>query len=183
MNPNLPPLSTPPPGLGLPKLSRQAFLIGLGVLALAMWFTDFVPLLDHFNLALHESGHLLFAILGNTMSLYGGTLMQFVFPVAVTWHFWRLQQPLSAAVGVAWGLENVQYVAFYLADARAQQLPLVGGGEHDWFNILSRWGLLHWDTRLASLLNLLSWIGMAALAWWAWSYGRPRPLRIKSKFR
>ncbi len=183
MNTPLPPLPTPPTLPTLPALSRQAFLLGLGVLALVMWFTDFVPVLDHFNLAIHESGHLLFGILGNTMSLYGGTLMQFVFPLAVTWHFLRLQQPLSAAVGVAWGLQNIQYVAFYLGDARAQQLPLVGGGEHDWFNILGRWGLLHWDTRLATLLNLLSWIGMAALAWWAWSHGRPRRPQFKSKFR
>ncbi|MGQ0798628.1 MAG: hypothetical protein ACT4NL_00745 [Pseudomarimonas sp.] len=175
----LPPLPAPTP----PALSRQAFLLCLTVLAMLMWCTDFVPVLDHFNLAIHESGHLLFAILGNSMSLYGGTLMQFVFPLAVTWHFWRLQQPMSAAVGVAWGLENIQYVAFYLGDARAQKLPLVGGGEHDWFNILSRWGLLQWDTRLATLLNLLSWIGMAALAWWAWSYGRPKPQRFTSKFR
>ncbi len=140
--------------------------------------TDFVPVLDHFNLAIHESGHLFFAILGNTASLYGGTLMQFVFPIAVTWHFHRLGQPLSAAVGVVWGLQNLQYVALYLGDARARQLPLVGGGEHDWFNILGRWGLLAWDTRLATLLDLLSWIGIAAVAWWAWRLGRPPRRRI-----
>ncbi len=177
MNSRLPPLPELIPDAARAGQHRKACLMALAALALAMWFTDFVPVLDHFNLAIHESGHLIFAILGDTMSLYGGTLMQFVFPVAVTLHFHRLQQPFSAVIGIAWGLENVQYMAHYMADARAQILPLVGGGEHDWFNILSRWGLLNWDTRLATLLNLLNWIGMVALAWWVWQQGRPMPRR------
>lgn len=172
---NLPPLPLPDPDP--PRRTRDgqrlAFLAALGLFALILLATDFVPVLDHFNLAMHEAGHLLFAIFGSTASLYGGTLMQFVFPAAVTWQFHRQGQPLAAAAGVAWALQNLQYTALYMADARAQQLPLVGGGEHDWYIILGRWGLLNWDTRLAGLLEFSSWLGLAALAWWVWSRDRP----------
>lgn len=58
-----------------------------------------------------------------------------------------------------------------MADARAQQLTLVsvGGGdevEHDWFAMLSRVGLLQWDTRLAMAVRLLGWAGMVATVLW-----------------
>lgn len=180
---NLPPLPLlePPPPRSTSPGQRSAFLAALAVFSLVLLVTDFVPVLDHFNLAMHEAGHLLFAIFGSTASLYGGTLMQFVFPGVAIWQFHRQRQPLAAAAAVAWGLQNLQYTALYMADARAQQLPLVGGGEHDWFNILGRWGLLNWDTRLAGLLELASWLGLAALAWWVWSLDRPPPPRHRRR--
>jgi hypothetical protein len=49
-----------------------------------------------------------------------------------------------------------------MADARAQELPLVGGGEHDWANILSRHGLLDQDTAIAHVVRTIGWIGMVA---------------------
>ncbi len=158
---------------------RFAFLIGLGLFAVLLLATDFVPVLDHFNLAMHEAGHVLFAILGATASLYGGTVMQFVFPLATALHFRRRGQPLAMAAMVAWGLQNLQYVALYLGDARARALPLVGGGDHDWHRILSRWGLLAWDTRLAMLLELASWIGLVVLAIRTARVGRPPRYRAR----
>ena len=48
----------------------------------------------------------------------------------------------------------------------------VGGGddvEHDWFAMLSRVGLLEWDTRLALVVRLLGWAGMiASVLWLVW---------------
>jgi hypothetical protein len=53
------------------------------------------------------------------------------------------------AVAGAWLFENLLNIARYMADARAQILPLVGGGEHDWTNIFSRWDVLASDTLIA----------------------------------
>lgn len=153
----------------LHRPTQAEFLVFSAVLlvfAIAVSRFDFVPLLDHVNLAFHEAGHLLFRILGDTASLYGGTLMQFVFPSVVAVQFLHRGQTLSAAAGAVWFCENLRYMALYMADARAQQLPLVGGGEHDWTNILSRWGLLASDTRLAGVFVFLCWAGIAA-TWWA----------------
>ena len=56
-----------------------------------------------------------------------------------------------------------------MADARTMVLPLVGGGDHDWNTILRRWGLLQYDTRLASALIVAAWIGMiSACCWVLW---------------
>ena len=48
-------------------------------------------------------------------------------------------------------------------------LPLVSGGDHDWNTILTRWGLLQYDTRIAAALRIAAWLGIAATcAWVAW---------------
>lgn len=149
-----------------------AFSAGLLLFVIVVASFEFVPVLDHVNLAFHEAGHFLFRLLGERMSLYGGTLMQFVFPAATTWHFLQRGQTLSAAFCAAWFCENLRYMALYMADARAQQLPLVGGGEHDWFNIFSRWGLLESDTRIAAFFVFLCWAGIAAVWLAVWRLRR-----------
>ena len=85
--------------------------------------------------------------------------------------------PLSAAFALLWLFQNILNIARYVADARAQQLPLVGNGDHDWFNILSRWGALPADTALARLLSILAWLGMLATVLWtgiAWYRDREK---------
>lgn len=147
----------------------SAALLGFAILVSRF---DFVPLLDHVNLAFHEAGHLFFRLLGDTASLYGGTLMQFVFPAITTLHFAQRGQTLSAAACAVWFCENLRYTALYMADARAQQLYLVGGGEHDWYNILSRWDALESDTRLAGFFAFLCWAGIAAVWAAVWKVSR-----------
>ena len=67
--------------------------------------------------------------------------------------------------------ENWPYTATYMADARAQVLPLVTTGdpdfvEHDWFAIFSRLGVLNHDTEIASVVRVLGWCGMIACVCW-----------------
>jgi hypothetical protein len=58
-----------------------------------------------------------------------------------------------------------------MADARAQQLPLVGGDQHDWLHIFSRWNVLASDTAIAQSTRLLGCLGIAACALWlAWRF-------------
>ena len=53
-----------------------------------------------------------------------------------------------------------------MADARAQELPLVGNGDHDWTEIFSRWHVLHLDGRIAGITRGIGLILMAvALVW------------------
>ena len=129
-------------------------------------FDGFIFLLDHANLAFHEAGHVFFGILGPALGLYGGTLGQLVFPVVVTESFLRKGAPVSAALTLMWLFQNFLNISRYMADARAQRLPLVGGGDHDWFIILSRWGALSADTTLARTLSALAWLGMLATSFW-----------------
>ncbi|XZG69917.1 hypothetical protein ACTSKR_14855 [Chitinibacteraceae bacterium HSL-7] len=128
-----------------------------------------VPLLDGANLLFHEAGHPLVGLISDRLTVYGGTLAQLAFPLVVLVHFYRRHDTLGTAVGALWLLENGLNISRYMGDARAQLLPLVGGGEHDWTEILSRWGLLQWDTSLAGLLRIVCVLGMlatvGAVAW------------------
>ena len=128
----------------------------------------FVLLLDHANLAFHEAGHLFFGVLGSTLGLYGGTLGQLVFPIVAGVRFWYQRQAVGVALSGVWLFENFLNIARYMADARAQLLPLVGGGEHDWYHIFSRWGQLTRDTDIASVTQTLGWVGMIGCMLWLW---------------
>jgi len=78
----------------------------------------------------------------------------------------------------AWLSTNLYNVAAYMADARAQELPLVtvGDGEcvicHDWGYTLGQLGMLSLDTTLAGLVRVLAfvvmWSSLAAGGWMLW---------------
>jgi len=164
--------------IGTPVLiGFSAGCLLLGAIALSAE-SGWVPLLDGVNLLFHEAGHPLFGMFGwEPLTILGGTLMQLLVPLAVLVSFFlRREVPGVAAAGV-WASENLLNIARYVADARAQELPLVGGGEHDWTALLGRWGLLAQDQSIAHGLRGIGWLGMAACwAWviWRWHVGRRR---------
>jgi len=143
-----------------------AALLALIVLARLKSGEDWVPILDSANLAIHEAGHPIVGILSGRLMVYGGTLFQLLFPALVALHFRRQGEPVGFACGLVWLGESLLNVARYMADARSQVLPLVGGGEHDWNEIFSRWGVLAADTGIAGCTAFLGWgLMLGALAW------------------
>ncbi len=74
-----------------------------------------------------------------------------------------------------WFSENFLNIARYTADARSQILPLVGGGDHDWTNILRRWDMLESDTVVAGVFTFIAWAGIVG-SWsiFAWLWQRDR---------
>lgn len=127
-----------------------------------------VPILDSANLALHEAGHPVIGIFSDRLMVYGGTLFQLIFPVTVAIHFSRQKEPTGFVIGLVWLGENLLNVARYMADARAQELPLVGGGEHDWTEIFMRWGVLSKDVKIAGLTRWLAYVLMVGALVWLW---------------
>ena len=51
--------------------------------------------------------------------------------------------------------QNCWNISVYVRDARAQELPLVGGGEHDWAFLLEEWGWLSRHGALADAVHLV----------------------------
>jgi hypothetical protein len=102
-------------------------------------------LLDSVDLAIHETGHLVFGPFGEFVGFAGGTLFQLIMPLLFVGYFWRAGDRHAASVALWWVGQNCGHIAPYAADARAQELPLVGGGEHDWAYLLGRTGLLAHD--------------------------------------
>jgi hypothetical protein len=145
-----------------------------GWMAWQHFLTDeaWVFLLDSANLALHEAGHPIVGLLSSRLTVYGGTIFQLLFPILFAHHFRRGRQTAGWAASLLWLAENLMNVGRYMKDARAQELPLVGGGDHDWTEIFSRWGLLAHDVRLGNSLKLVGLALSAYAVWWMWQHRR-----------
>ena len=91
-------------------------------------------LLDDVNLAIHEAGHLVFGFFGDWLQFAGGSLFQVLVPLVFAGYFTARRQRFSASVVLGWAGASLLNVARYVADARAQELPLLGGDNaiHDW---------------------------------------------------
>ena len=160
---------------------------GLGLAAfLALMFASepgFVFGLDHANLLFHEAGHPIAGIFSSRLETYGGTLGQLTFPVLLAVSFWRKGLALSFAASVIWFFENWLNIARYMADARVMELPLLGGGDHDWNTIFTRWNVLQYDLDIAGMVKFIGWAGMTVAGlWvvWRWWGDRKRPASMDS---
>ena len=96
------------------------------------------------------------------------TIAQLLMPSMVLASFWRRRETSAVAFSIFWIGENLLNISVYIADARSRLLPLVGGGEHDWYIILSGMNMLQFDTVIAGIVKTLGWIIMiGAIAWLA----------------
>ena len=127
--------------------------------------------IDSENLVVHEGGHNLFGWFGPTLGLWGGTLLQWLVPFLLAAYFFTERQTAGFVFCLFFFFENWLYTATYMADARAQELPLVTTGdpefvEHDFHAIFSSLGVLDYDTKIALVVRILGWCGMIGCAVW-----------------
>lgn len=117
--------------------------------------------LDYVNLLFHEAGHLLTFFLGETISIFGGTLFQLGIPLGIMVYFLLKRSYFSAFFSLFWLGDSLVNVSVYIKDANDMALPLiVGGGIHDWNYLLTKFNLLD----QANLLGNFTYaIGLLAL--------------------
>ena len=143
------------------KYIKYAILILCVLIAVGMW-SGWVWGLDNFTLMLHEAGHPIIGMLSSRLTVYGGTIFQLLFPCLVWRHFHKSENTQGQIFSQAWLAASLHNVGIYMKDARAKELPLIGGVDpddfHDWAEILSRWHLLNVDITLGSTVILLAWI-------------------------
>lgn len=156
-------------------VSRAAFFGWLGFYAMLLGNALFAGhLFQWFDLVfipIHEGGHLLFRMFGEWIMVAGGTFLQLFVPFALAANFAFRRQVPGTAFCTFFFFEQFLPIATYMADARAQELPLLTVGDsedviHDWFYLFSHAGLLEHDTQIASLFRFLGWVGMFAIAGW-----------------
>jgi hypothetical protein len=157
-------------------VSRPALILWLVFYA---WFLAYAfrahgefLFIDRANLVMHEAGHAFFGYFGQTIGVLGGTLGELIVPALLAFTFAAQGHTTGVAFCAFFFFENFLYIATYMADARALDLPLVslGGGDgeaiHDWNWLFTHWGVLQHDVQIAGFFRALGWLGMVAVCAW-----------------
>jgi len=130
---------------------------------------DYASIFSGITLAIHELGHVLFGPLGEWLGVAGGSITQLAAPAAVALILLKQRDYFGVAVGGAWLSMSLSNLAVYVADARAEELPLVslGGGDvvHDWNYLLGSVHLLPHDTEIAGLVRAAAFVALALSVW------------------
>jgi hypothetical protein len=117
----------------------------LVLIAVWGWFAlvknDQTPIFVYLNIAVHESGHVLFRPFGELTMLIMGSGFEVFFPFAVGIVFLiRKHDVISTAVSWGWSASALASAATYIADADDGRLALLGGTgpdtAGDWQRIL-----------------------------------------------
>ncbi len=146
------------PGLprgSLAALWRIPLLLWLGYTGLRhLAESDYFSLFSGITFGAHEFGHLTFAVFGELLAVAGGSLMQLLVPIGAGALLARRRDWFGVVFTACWLSASMTDLARYIADAQAQELPLVSmspdGGEHDWHWLLGHFELLRYDLHLAA---------------------------------
>jgi hypothetical protein len=105
------------------------------------------------DLVIHEAGHSFALILPRFFYILGGSALQVILPAVCALTFLHQRHIASFAVALFWTGESITDVAIYMADAKKQVLPLLGGDGtvHDWNYLLGQLHLLGWAPALGRL--------------------------------
>jgi hypothetical protein len=120
---------------------------------------------------IHAVGHALFRVFGLTAAVAGGTMLQLLVPLALGLFFIHRRQPKGVALCLFFFFEQFLPIARYMADAQAQQLPLISIGSyesaiHDWNYLFSKLGLLPYDIVIANIFRSVGCVGMISVTFW-----------------
>lgn len=156
----------------IPKAALAAWLIFYSLfLYQAARGQGVLLLMDGVFVPIHEGGHLLFRFFGEFVMVAGGTILQLLVPILLASFFIFHRQAQGVAFCLFFMFEQFLPIATYMADARAQELPLlsIGGGEdviHDWNYMFGKLGLLEHDIQIAGFVRFIGWMGMIGIVVW-----------------
>ena len=137
-------------------------------------------MMDLVFIPIHEGGHLLFRFFGEWVSVAGGTFLQLAVPGMLASYFAYVRQVPGVAFCMFFFFEQFLPTATYMADARAQELPLLTVGDaeyviHDWNYLFTSLGVIEHDIQIAHAVRVMGWMGMlATVGWMAWRTFQPQ---------
>src|SRR5262249_44674008 len=113
-------------------VSRAAFLLWMGFYLLLLIFLaahfSSLTFIDNVHLPIHEAGHLLFGWFGETLGLWGGTILQLLVPALLVVAFVVRGDLLGTTFCAVGFFHSLTGVAAYMIDALRRGLPLVTVG-------------------------------------------------------
>lgn len=139
--------------------------------------------LDLVDLPIHETGHLIFRLLGEFMMIAGGSLFQVIVPAIFAGYFWWHEKPYSAAIVLFWVGQSIINVYVYAADAVVMQLVLTSGltgsegSFHDWNYMLTQLGLMSSTKVIAGLIRAAGTLTIISAAILSIYYAFHSPVR------
>lgn len=152
-------------------------LVFAGLLSIYFLWIAWDPMqgsfLDNVDLPIHETGHLLFRILGEFMGIAGGSLFQVILPLVFALYFTWQRSYYSAAIVMLWVGQSVLNVWVYASDAVVMQLVLTSGftgsegSFHDWNYMLERTGLLSSTKTVAGIIRFAGTVTIIIASLWA----------------
>jgi len=116
--------------------------------------------LDNVDLVIHEAGHVIFLPFGEFIGMAGGTILQLLAPLVFVAYFFLREERFSAGIMMLWLGQSFINVARYAGDAIAMELPLIGGGIHDWNWMLTSLNMLN---KTALVSDAFYYSGAAAI--------------------
>jgi hypothetical protein len=156
----------------VPRVALIAWLIFYSLfLYQAATHHGLLLLMDGVFVPIHEGGHLVFRMFGEFMMVAGGTILQLLAPFLLASYFALHRQAQGVAFCLFFMFEQLLPIATYMADARAQDLPLLslGSGEdviHDWHYLFGKLGVLEHDIQIAGFVRFIGWMGMIGVIIW-----------------
>jgi len=162
--------------------ARGRAWLGYALLLLVLVYLEYLKITDvtrwtifyGITLGFHEMGHLAFSWAPQFIAVLMGSVFQIAVPIAVIVIFHRQEEFFGITVGGFWLSYSLAELSAYIADARSQELPLVGFAsqedlEHDWHYLLGKLHLLELDHFLGFLTRASGVvIGIASCAFGVW---------------
>ncbi|THF88351.1 hypothetical protein E7T09_03865 [Deinococcus sp. KSM4-11] len=149
-----------------PAVRRWGRWVGLAVALLVTVPGVLHPLsgslLDHVDLVFHEAGHVIFSVLGETVMLLGGSLMQVLVPLGCAAAFLQRRDRYAAGLMTLWAGQSLMGVATYVRDAPTRNLDLITGDPdtHDWWQLLGAANALNMAAPLGSAIAFLAFVAL-----------------------
>ncbi len=130
--------------------------------------------LDAVHMVTHEAGHPLFGYLGETLGVWGGTLLELIIPAGLAVSFAYRGQTYGTAFCSFMFFNACYGIGTYMADARDHALPLVSLGVeadsdeigHDWTYIFGHLGLLEHDRQIGHFTHWIAFLGCLSVVSW-----------------
>lgn len=113
----------------------------------------------------HEVSHIVFSFLPSILTAAAGSLSEVAFTGLIVIAALRAKSYWAMIFGMLWLMMAMISMGNYMADARAQLIPLIGPSPdpiHDWYFVFGKLGWLNADVAIGAAMKVIGWIIGAA---------------------